>query len=260
MRALEKLLGIMQALRDPESGCPWDREQSMTSIKPYTLEESYEVIDAIERNDMGDLRAELGDLLFHIVFYAEMADEMGAFNFSDVVDTVNEKLIRRHPHVFSDKTLNTSEEVKRQWEITKQQERQAAQSGSQLYLDDISAFMPAMLRALKLQKRAAAVGFDWSTAPPIFAKIEEEIEELKDSLQQPDVNEVEVELGDLLFCCINLARHLAVDPEMALRRTNTKFIERFHHVEQALKRQGISFNDATLEQMDALWDEAKNIT
>ena len=260
MQALEKLLSIMKALRDPESGCPWDREQSIASIKPYTLEESYEVIDAIEHNDMDGLRAELGDLLFHIVFYAEMANEIGAFNFSDVMNSINEKLIRRHPHVFSDKALDTTEEVKRQWEITKQQERQAAQSGSQLYLDDISAFMPAMLRALKLQKRAAAVGFDWPTTTPIFAKIDEEIEELKASLQQADVNGTEAEMGDLLFCCINLARHLAVDPEMALRRTNTKFIERFHHIEQALKRQGISLNDATLEQMDALWDEAKNIT
>lgn len=250
----------MKSLRDPETGCPWDREQSMDSIRGYTLEEAYEVVDAIERGSMEDIRDELGDLLFHIIFYAEMANEQGAFDFPELVEKAAAKLERRHPHVFADMEVENSEQVKKIWEQNKQKERQQQERAS-LLLDDISAHQPAMLRALKLQKRAAGVGFDWNNSSDIIAKIEEELHELKESIQENDNPEhIAEELGDLMFCCVNLARHFHIDPELALRQTNNKFVERFNYIESTLKRENKSLDETGLEEMDRLWNEAKTNT
>lgn len=247
----------MKSLRDPETGCPWDREQSMDSIRGYTLEEAYEVVDAIERGSMEDIRDELGDLLFHIIFYAEMANEQGAFDFSELVEKAAAKLERRHPHVFADMEVDNSEQVKKIWEQNKQKERQQQERAS-LLLDDISPHQPAMLRALKLQKRAAGVGFDWDNSVDIIAKIEEELHELKDSIQVNDnPDHIAEELGDLMFCCVNLARHFHIDPELSLRQTNNKFVERFNYIETILKQENKSLDDTGLEEMDRLWNEAK---
>ncbi|MEQ8290107.1 MAG: nucleoside triphosphate pyrophosphohydrolase [Gammaproteobacteria bacterium] len=260
MKEMEKLLWIMKSLRDPETGCPWDREQSMDSIRGYTLEEAYEVVDAIERGSMEDIRDELGDLLFHIIFYAEMANEQGAFDFPELVEKAAAKLERRHPHVFADMEVENSEQVKKIWEQNKQKERQQQERAS-LLLDDISAHQPAMLRALKLQKRAAGVGFDWNNSSDIIAKIEEELHELKESIQENDNPEhIAEELGDLMFCCVNLARHFHIDPELALRQTNNKFVERFNYIESTLKRENKSLDETGLEEMDRLWNEAKTNT
>ncbi len=258
MKELQRLLEIMKSLRDPDKGCPWDREQTINSIKGYTLEEAYEVVDAIERNAINDLRDELGDLLFHIVFYSEMADEQGDFDFRDVIETANSKLERRHPHVFSDLRLENSEQVKKLWEKTKQQERSTDKPDNDYFLDDISRHLPAMLRACKLQKRAASVGFDWAETKPILEKIEEELDELKETLNNRQETElIAEELGDLMFCCINLARHLHIDPELALRNTNEKFIQRFNFIEEQLKSKNITLDAAELEEMDELWNQAK---
>ncbi|MEQ8428303.1 MAG: nucleoside triphosphate pyrophosphohydrolase [Gammaproteobacteria bacterium] len=254
---MEKLLWIMKSLRDPETGCPWDREQSMDSIRGYTLEEAYEVVDAIERGSMEDIRDELGDLLFHIIFYSEMANEQGAFDFRELVDKAGTKLERRHPHVFAGMEVENSEQVKQIWEQNKQKERQQ-EAGTSLLLDDISAHQPAMLRALKLQKRAASVGFDWDNSADIIGKIEEELHELKESIQENDNPEhIAEELGDLMFCCVNLARHFHIDPELALRQTNNKFVERFNYIESTLKQDNKSLDETGLEEMDRLWNEAK---
>lgn len=258
MKDIEKLMQIMKSLRHPENGCPWDREQTMDSIKGYTIEEAYEVVDAIERNDIEGLRDELGDLLFHIIFYSEMADEDKHFNFVDVVKQVNQKLERRHPHVFSDLKVENSEQVKQLWEQIKQEERDQGRPDKVNLLDDISKHMPAIQRARKLQKRAASVGFDWTDSLQILDKLEEEIQELREAIDEKvDVNMISEELGDLMFCCINLARHFRIDPELALRDTNEKFIQRFNYIEDALKNNNKSLADVNLEVMDALWDEAK---
>ncbi len=247
----------MKSLRDPETGCPWDREQSMDSIRGYTLEEAYEVVDAIERGSMEDIRDELGDLLFHIIFYSEMANEQGAFDFRELVDKAGTKLERRHPHVFAGMEVENSEQVKQIWEQNKQKERQQ-EAGTSLLLDDISAHQPAMLRALKLQKRAASVGFDWDNSADIVGKVEEELHELKESIQENDNPEhITEELGDLMFCCVNLARHFHIDPELALRQTNNKFVERFNYIESTLKQENKSLDETGLEEMDRLWNEAK---
>jgi nucleoside triphosphate diphosphatase len=263
MKELERLLNIMKSLRDPENGCPWDKEQTIDSIKGYTMEEAYEVVDAIERNDFEGLKDELGDLLFHIIFYAEMADEANQFNFFDIVKQVNEKLERRHPHVFADKQVENSEEVKVLWEKIKQEERETSlkqdenleQSG---LLQDISKNMPAIQRSLKLQKRAASVGFDWTDSNDILDKLDEELAELRQAMNTPEnVEHIAEELGDFIFCCVNLARHHRFDSEMALRKTNDKFVRRFNYIEATLKKQNKTLSEASLEEMDALWDEAK---
>ncbi len=254
----------MKSLRDPENGCPWDKEQTIDSIKAFTLEEAYEVVDAIERDDIEGLRDELGDLLFHIIFYSEMADEDNHFNFQDVVKQLNEKLERRHPHVFSDFKVDNVEQVKSLWEQIKQQERNdavvnRAQKPLKL-LDDIGKHMPAVKRAAKLQKRAATVGFDWTDSQDILNKLDEELSEVRQALQEPDNTEhIAEELGDLMFCCVNLARHYKIDAEISLRNTNEKFINRFNYIEETLKKRNKSLSDATLEEMDALWDEAKKL-
>jgi ATP diphosphatase len=262
MKELERLLVIMKSLRDPLGGCPWDKVQTIDSIKGFTLEEAYEVVDAIERNDIEGLRDELGDLLFHIIFYAEMADEQSQFDFRDVVRQLVEKLERRHPHVFSDTKAENIEQVKALWEKIKQQEREdgAGQNTdtAQLLLDDIGKHMPAIQRAAKLQKRAATVGFDWTESRDILNKLDEELAELREaSLNPANMDDISEELGDLMFCCINLARHYKIDAELSLRNTNEKFIHRFNYIEAALEKQNKSLADATLEEMDALWNEAK---
>ena len=253
---IERLLAIMQRLRDPQTGCPWDLEQDFSTIAPYTIEEAYEVADAIERRSWEELKGELGDLLFQSVFHAQMAEEAGYFNFQDVVTTMSNKMVARHPHVFGDETRDKSaDQQTRDWETIKAAERAAkAQSGT---LDGVAVGLPALLRALKLQKRAARVGFDWPSAQNVLAKIAEESAELveaRDALTQDDVED---ELGDLLFVMANLARHLDVDPEAALRRTNAKFTRRFKAVEDKLAAIGKRPEDSDLDEMDAFWNEVK---
>jgi len=263
MKELERLFYIMKSLRDPMSGCPWDKEQTISSIKGYTIEEVYELVDAIERNDINGLRDELGDLLFHIIFYSEMADEDKHFNFHDVVKQVNQKLERRHPHVFSDHQAENIEQVNELWEQIKQQERDddAAINNDHTeknLLDDIGKHMPAVQRAAKLQKRAAGVGFDWTDSTDILNKLEEELGELREAMNgSVNLDNVAEELGDFIFCCINLARHYRIDPEIALRNTNDKFVRRFNYIEEILRKHNKSLDEATLEEMDTLWDEAK---
>lgn len=264
---IERLLEIMAALRDPETGCPWDVEQSFTTIAPYTLEEVYEVLDAIERQDKDDLREELGDLLLQVVFHARIAEEEGSFNFADVVQAITHKMIRRHPHVFGDETARNAGMAKGAWGRIKAQEkaeREARRAKAGLptladsgYLDDIPRAFPALLRALKLQLKAAKVGFDWSEPEPILAKIEEEITELKQAKLSANQHHIEEEYGDLLFAMVNLARHLNIDPEIALIRANDKFLNRFHYIEKKLKENDSSLEQADLTMMETLWQDAK---
>jgi len=253
---IERLLEIMRRLRDPDTGCPWDIEQDFASIAPYTIEEAYEVADAIERQAWDELSGELGDLLFQSVFHAQMAEEAGHFTFQDVVRGMSDKMVARHPHVFGDESRDKSaEQQTRDWEAIKAAERsQKAQQGA---LDGVAANLPALLRAYKLQKRAARVGFDWADTGDVLAKITEEAGELVEARDKMSVDEVEAELGDLLFVIANLGRHLGVDPEAALRRTNAKFIRRFEAVEAKLAEQGKTTTDSDLAEMDALWDAVK---
>ncbi len=253
---IERLLEIMRRLRDPKSGCPWDIEQDFGSIAPYTIEEAYEVADAIERQAWDELRGELGDLLFQSVFHAQMAQEAGHFTFQDVVRTMSDKMVARHPHVFGDESRDKSaEQQTRDWESIKAAEREGKeQKGA---LDGVAANLPALLRALKLQKRAARVGFDWPDAGHVLAKITEEAAELEEARDKLDPDALEDEFGDLLFVIVNLGRHLGIEPEAALRRTNAKFTRRFEKVEARLANRGKTPQQSTLEEMDALWDEVK---
>ncbi|AZZ93670.1 nucleoside triphosphate pyrophosphohydrolase [Hahella sp. KA22] len=272
---LEDLLYLMRRLRDPKDGCPWDIKQDFASIVPFTIEETYEVADAIEREDWPHLRDELGDLLFQAVFYSQMAQEKDLFQWPDIVDGVVRKLLRRHPHVFPDGTLESrlapgetisEEQIKANWERIKQQERELKKLGEEQestassgVLADIPNAMPALQRAQKLQKRASLHGFDWPEINPVLDKIHEEIEELRHELAAPvlDQDKLEDELGDVLFCCVNLARFVKADPEAALRRANAKFIRRFSRIESLLQEQGKTLDDASLQEMDLLWDKAK---
>ena len=266
---ISRLLDIMAALRQPETGCPWDVVQTFETIKPYTLEEAYEVADAIERGDMHDLCDELGDLLLQVVFHARMAEEAGDFAFGDVVEAITRKMIRRHPHVFALSDADTPEAVKRQWSEIKQaekderRERRARhglpEDGNKGHLGSVQRSFPALVEALKLQERAAKVGFDWSSPEPILDKIEEEIAELREALAANDKAKVADELGDLIFAVVNIGRHVGADPEMALRGTNTKFRRRFSHIETELVSAGETLEDATLERMEELWQAAKAI-
>lgn len=251
-RGIEALLDVMARLRDPQAGCPWDVEQTFRTIAPYTVEEAYEVADAIERGDMAALKDELGDLLFQTVFHARMAEEAGRFDFGDVVESITEKMIRRHPHVFADADLRTAEEQTSAWEQQKAEERAA--KGHESLLDDVPVGLPGLTRAVKLQKRAARVGFDWTKAKDVLEKIEEETRELADAMEDAAPDKIEEEFGDLLFVLANLSRHLKVDPEAALRRANEKFIRRFRYIEDAL---GDRISDASLDEMETLWTEAK---
>ena len=266
---LSDLLYLMARLRDPEGGCPWDLQQDFASIVPHTLEEAYEVADAIEREDFAHLPSELGDLLFQVVFYSQLGQELQMFDFSTVVHSITEKLVRRHPHVFADGQLYAttqavavnSDQVKERWEEIKQQER-AEQAGSEQrvgILADIPLNMPALSRALKIQKRASSVGFDWSSLPPVLAKVDEELQEVRDALASGDQAAISEELGDLLFATVNVARHLKVNPETALRAANIKFSERLQAVEQQARQQNVALSDCTEAQLDAMWNVAKQM-
>lgn len=266
---LSDLLYLMARLRDPENGCPWDLQQDFASIVPHTLEEAYEVADAIEREDFAHLPSELGDLLFQVVYYSQLGQELQLFDFATVVHSITEKLVRRHPHVFADGQLYSttqavavnSDQVKERWEEIKQQER-AEQAGSEQrvgILADIPLNMPALSRALKIQKRASSVGFDWSSLPPVLAKVDEELQEVRDALASGDQAAISEELGDLLFATVNVARHLKVNPETALRAANIKFSERLQAVEQQAWQQNVALSDCTEAQLDAMWNVAKQM-
>ena len=253
---MPRLREIMRRLRDPDTGCPWDIEQDFGTIAPYTIEEAYEVADAIEREAWDELQGELGDLLFQSVFHAQIAEDRGLFDFDDVANSIADKMVARHPHVFGDQSRDKSAaQQTRDWEAVKAAERAArAQTG---VLDGVAVGLPALLRAMKLQKRAARVGFDWPETAQVLDKIVEEAGELAEAAADLPHDKVEEEMGDLLFVMANLARHLKVDPEQALRRTNAKFVRRFGRVEARLAEAGTRPEDSTLAEMDALWDEAK---
>lgn len=266
---ITRLLEIMAALRHPETGCPWDIVQTFETIKPYTIEEAYEVADAIERKDPDDLCEELGDLLLQVVFHARIAEEEGLFSFGDVVEAISAKMIRRHPHVFARSDADTPEAVKAQWDTIKQQEkaerlarRAARGSAADLdtgYLGSVQRSFPALTEALKLQERAAKVGFDWSEAAPILDKIEEEIGELREALAEKRPEKVKDELGDLIFALVNIGRHVGAEPEQALRGTNTKFRNRFSYIEKSLEASCETLDGASLERMEELWQAAKTV-
>ena len=256
-RDIARLLEIMAALRTPGSGCPWDLAQSFATIAPHTLEEAYEVADAIARADLAGLKDELGDLLLQVVFHARMAEERGAFDFGGVVEGITAKLIRRHPHVFADAQGRTAEAVKGLWERIKADEKAARGEAAEGALTGVPLALPALTRALKLQEKAGRVGFDWNDARAVLAKIREEADEIEAALDAGARGEAAAEIGDLLFALVNLARHLDADPEAVLRATNAKFERRFAAIESALAARGKTPKEATLAEMDALWDEAK---
>ncbi|WP_152224906.1 nucleoside triphosphate pyrophosphohydrolase [Pseudomonas sp. SCB32] len=267
MYKLDDLLYLMARLRDPQNGCPWDLKQSYATIVPYTLEEAYEVADAIERGDFVHLREELGDLLFQVVYYAQLAREEGRFEFDAVVDGITRKLVRRHPHVFPDGDLYGEPDpakleeaaVKQRWEELKAEERaaKAAEPVQLSLLDDVPNALPALSRANKLQKRASQVGFDWADALPVVDKVREELDEVLEAMAGGDTEAQAEEVGDLLFVVVNLARKLKVDPETALRAANAKFERRFRYIETALRDQGRNLEGTSLEEMDELWGAAK---
>lgn len=283
---IEDLLYLMNSLRDPEKGCPWDIKQTFDSILPHTLEEAYEVADAIERKDYDHLKDELGDLLFQVIFYAQMGKEASHFDFSDIVSNLVAKLVRRHPHVFPDGTLQSElaegekiseAEIKQNWERIKAEERALKakkdallalestrrESSFRSVLDDIPTNLPSLARAEKLQKRAAHYAFDWPSIEPVFDKIQEELDELKEALEHPESDapmqqkHIMEEMGDVLFCCVNLARFIKVNSDTALRATNQKFINRFQFIEKTLHQQGKVLGEVTLDELDELWDRAK---
>ena len=273
LTAIDRLIAIMTMLRDKQHGCPWDLEQTIKSLLPYTLEEVYEVADAIENNDLVELEDELGDLLFQVIFYAQIAKEQGAFDFQDIATAITDKLVRRHPHVFPDGDVEkfgiqqdiSAQQVVVNWEAIKELEREEKRKkgGEQVaqevesILDDLPRALPAMERARKLQKRAAQVGFDWAEIAPVLEKLKEEVAEFEEALASGDLERMSGELGDVLFATINLARHSKIEPEVALRSTNQRFETRFKWIEAALSQQDKVFKDANLEELDALWDQAK---
>ncbi len=266
-RDIARLLEIMAALRTPRTGCPWDLEQDFSTIAPYTIEEAYEVADAIARHDLDDLREELGDLLLQVVFHARMAQEQGAFDFADVVEAITAKLIRRHPHVFGDARDMSPEAVKDLWHEIKAQEKAARAEKAARHagggpvphgtLDGVPTALPALTRALKLQQKASEVGFDWNDPRAVLAKIREEANEIEAALDAGHTADAGAEVGDLMFAVVNLARHVDADPESILRMTNRKFERRFAWIERALAARGTTPAQATLAEMDALWDAAK---
>lgn len=256
-RQIGDLITLMATLRDPQRGCPWDRQQTFKTIAPYTLEEAFEVADAIEQNDMAGLREELGDLLFQVVFHARMAEEAGAFAFADVVEAITEKMIRRHPHVFADAEVADAEEQTRRWEAQKAAERSAKSSGETSLLDGVALGLPALTRAEKLQKRAARAGFDWPEVKGVVAKVHEELREVERELERGEAEALQGEIGDLLFSVVNLARHNGIDAEHALRAANLKFERRFRAMERAIAAQGKVLSECSLEELDAEWDKVK---
>ena len=264
--AFDQLLAIMARLRDPERGCPWDIEQSFDTIAPYTVEEAHEVADAIARRDYRNLQEELGDLLLQVVFHSQMAKDGGLFTIEDVAAGINAKLIRRHPHVFpgvrldGERDIIAVQQVSDNWEAIKAQEKAERGEVAEHLLDSVSAGMPALARAEKLQKKASKVGFDWHDPRAVLAKLREEIEEVEEAIaEQHPRTAVEDELGDILFCVVNLARHLDLDAEQALKRSNIKFIRRFNHIEDSLKAARRGFADASLDEMEQLWLAAKRL-
>ncbi|MGJ4928653.1 nucleoside triphosphate pyrophosphohydrolase [Bradyrhizobium sp. HKCCYLS2038] len=266
-RDISRLIEIMAALRTPVTGCPWDVEQTFQTIAPYTIEEAYEVADAIMREDLDDLREELGDLLLQVVYHARIAEEQGAFAFADVVEGITRKMIRRHPHVFPDKDGNVTKPTKGTWDRIKAEEKaeRAARRPPEEHasqpslLSGIKAGQPALVRAMELQKKAATVGFDWNDPRAVLQKIREEADEIEAALDKKDATELSAETGDLLFALVNLARHAEVDPETALRGTNAKFERRFAYIERALTAKGRTLEEASLDEMDELWNEAKGL-
>ena len=264
-RDISRLIEIMAQLRTPVTGCPWDLEQNFATIAPYTIEEAYEVADAIARGDLDDLRDELGDLLLQVVFHARMAEEQEAFDFGDVVEAITRKMIRRHPHVFADKDGNIAAAgVKSAWERIKAEEkseraarRPQHEAGHRSLLSSVKSGLPALTRAIELQRKASTVGFDWNDPRAVLKKIREEADEIEAALDSADESELAAETGDLLFAVVNLARHVKADPEMALRAANAKFERRFAYIERALEARGRALEAATLDEMDALWNEAK---
>ncbi len=252
---INPLLTIMARLRNPEGGCPWDVEQNFATIAPYTIEEAYEVAEAIAKGDMHELRDELGDLLLQVVFHAQMAAEAGSFTFADVVQSISDKMIRRHPHVFADAEIKTAEAQTANWEVIKEAERAAKKR--ERTLADVPAALPALMRAQKLQARAARVGFDWPDVSGVISKIKEELAEVEAAIASGDKAHTEEELGDVLFAVTNLARFVGADAETALRGTNAKFVRRFEFIEDALKAEGKHIKDASLDEMETLWNAAK---
>ena len=257
LEQLDRIIEIMRRLRDPETGCPWDVEQDFATIAPYTIEEAYEVADAIQRGDAEDIRDELGDLLLQVVFHARIAEEAGLFSLADVARGISDKMVDRHPHVFGDEARPAAQQQSRRWEDIKAAER--ARRGQTGVLDDVATGLPPMLRALKLQKRAARVGFDWPDINPVIDKLHEETDELRVELgtQPVDRAKVEDEVGDILFVAVNLARQAGVDPETALMTCNRKFENRFRYVEQQIEKQGKELKDTPLEEMESHWQAAK---
>lgn len=253
--SIERLLGIMHRLRAP-GGCPWDREQTLATLRPYVLEETYEVLEAIDASDVAAHREELGDLLLQIVFQAELRQEAGAFEFADVADAISDKLVSRHPHVFGDGQVKDAEGVLKQWAALKREEKRR-KGGGKSVLEGVPREMPALARADRLTEKASRIGFDWPDAAGARAKVAEELAELDAAVASGDRGEIEHELGDLLFAVANFARKLGVAPEEALRATVGRFTARFTHVEEALERRGVPHGGATLAEMDLLWDEAK---
>lgn len=257
--SIQNLLRIMAQLRNPDGGCPWDLEQDFASIAPYTVEEAYEVADAIDREDFPELRDELGDLLFQVVFHSQMAAERKLFTFDDVVKSVCDKMIARHPHVFLGDDQRNAEEQTRAWEDIKATERASkVKSGKTGALDDVAVTLPALMRAQKLQKRAARVGFDWPSPEPVFEKIEEEIAEVKDAIASGDQAHIEEEIGDLLFVCVNLARKLGADAETALKSANLKFHQRFKAMEALSQARHKVFSELSLDDQELLWQDVKS--
>ncbi len=252
MDKFQKLVDIMARLRS-ENGCPWDKVQTSESIKPYLIEETYELVEAIDEKDSKKMKEELGDLLLQIVFHAKMAEENGSFGINDVIDGISEKMISRHPHVFGDAKFETPEEVTKQWQERKKEEGKLRESA----LEGVPRELPSLLRAHRLQSRAAKVGFDWAKVEDVFGKLDEELREFKEALDNKNKKEIEDELGDIFFVLVNISRFVGVNAEEALRKTISKFISRFRYIEMKAADQGRQLSDMTLEEMDALWDEAK---
>lgn len=259
LEQLDRIIDIMRRLRDPETGCPWDVEQDFSTIAPYTIEEAYEVADAVQRGNTDDIRDELGDLLLQVVFQSRIAEEAGLFTLADVARSISDKMVDRHPHVFGDEDRPQVEEQSGRWEAIKAAER--ASRGKTGVLDDVAAGLPPMLRAMKLQKRAARVGFDWTQMDDIIAKLHEETDELRSEVTREQVNQDRVmdEVGDVLFVAVNLARRAGVDPETALMGCNSKFEQRFRYIENESEKNGYSIQDMSLDQMEALWQQAKSV-
>ena len=257
LNSIEKLLVIMSQLRDKDDGCEWDKEQTFKSIAPYTIEEAYEVADAIEREDISDLKEELGDLLLQVVFLSQIAKEEELFSFDDVAKTISEKLVRRHPFVFSDKKNHSLDEQINQWEETKQKERSKKNQGG--ILEGIAKNLPSLQRSQKIQKRVSSVGFDWPDTKGVFKKIKEELRELEEAVESENIESIQEEIGDLHMIITNLSEKLGIDSEEALRKSNVKFEKRFNYIEKELRKDNIKVSEMDLNELNALWDDSKKL-